>query len=563
MNDLRASSRAMTTWLGSRRAVLLAIAVALLVAAPSLCLGFVTDDHGFRAVLHAGWRPAWDLFDFQRGNAAENALLVRHGHLAWWAAPDLKIHFLRPVTGLLFAADDRVFGDAAVGYHAHSLVWLALLLAGVAALYRRVLPAPAATLGVAVFGLAAAHTEAFAWLSARHALVGGAGAAWALALYARGGRARWLGLLPLALGLAASEAALAAIPLWCALAFAREPTWRARLRECLPALAVGVVYLTAYTLLEGGTRGSGGYHDPLADPLGFVALAVVRVPILLGDAALAIPAELAFVASHAALALAGLAATGLVVLAYRATRPHPPGLGWLALGGLAALLPGVAGYPTGRVLLVPDLAFAAILGSILARGLSARRAATLFAALLALAHLVWSPLRELHEEHALGRRGQLAARVAREARALVPPGGRAILIAASDPFVFLYPHAVLSATAPGAITCWSVLSAARGRHRLTRTGEHALALEPLDHPLLDGSFDALFRAPDRPFAAGDTVDQCGGTIRVTAVQHGLPARLTIRYQRRLDDPKLTFLVWRDHHLARLEMPAIGESVELP
>jgi hypothetical protein len=370
-------------------------------------------------------------------------------------------------------------------------------------------------------------------------------------------------LIPLALGLAGSEAALGAVPLWCALAFAREPTWRGRLRECLPALALGVAYLTAYSVLGGGTRGSGGYHDPLANPLAFAELAAVRLPILLGDAALAIPAELAFVASHAALALAGLAATGVVALAYRATRPHPAGLGWLALAGVVALLPGVAGYPTGRVLLVPDLAFAAILGSILARGMAAPRPGMLLALLLAVAHLLWSPLCELHDQHALGRRGRFTERVAREVRGLVPPGGRAILVAASDPFVFLYPHAVLAGTARGAVTCWSVLSAARGRHRLTRTGEHELTLEPLDHPLLAGSFDVLFRAPDRAFIAGDTVEQCGATIRVTEVQHGLPSRLAITYQRRLDDPKLTFLVWRDRHLARLALPAIGESVELP
>lgn len=549
----------MATWLGSRRALLLAVALALIVAAPSLGLGFITDDHGFRAVLHAGVRAPWDLFAFQRGDAAENAWLIRHGHLAWWAAPDLEIHFLRPLTSLLFTADDRAFGDNALAYHLHSLAWFALLLAGVGVLYRRVLPATAATLGVAVFGLAAAHTEGFAWLSARHVLVGGAGAAWALAIYARPGRARWLGLIPLVIGLAGSEAALGAVPLWCALALSREPTWRARLRECLPAIALGVVYLTAYTMLGGGTRGSGGYHDPLADPLGFAALALVRLPILLGDAALAIPAELSFMASHAVLALVGLAAVAMVALAYRATRPH--GLGWLAVAGVAALLPGVAGYPTGRVLLVPDLAFAAILGSILARGLAAPRTGKLLAALLAVAHLVWSPLCELHDQHALGRRGRLADRVAREVHGLVPPGGRAILVAASDPFVFLYPHAVLAATAPGAVTCWSVLSAARGRHRLTRTGERELTLEPLDHPLLAGSFDELFR--DRPFAVGDTLDQCGATIRVTEVQHGLPTLLTIAYQRRLDDPKLTFLVWRDRHVARLALPAIGESVELP
>ena len=278
----------MDTWLGSRRA--LAIAIPLLIAALSLGSGFVTDDQGFRAVLHAGARAPWDLFRFQGGDVGENALMIRFGHLAWWASPDLKIHFLRPLTGLLFAADDRVFGDAALGYHVHSLAWFALLLAGVAVLYRKLLPPAAATLGVAVFGLAAAHTEAYAWLSARHVVVGGAGAAWALALYAHGGKRRWLGLVALAIGLAGSEAALGAIPIWCALVLAREPSWRARLRECAPAIALGVAYLVAYTVLGGGTRGSDGYHDPLADPIGFAGLAIVRVPILLGDAALAIPA---------------------------------------------------------------------------------------------------------------------------------------------------------------------------------------------------------------------------------------------------------------------------------
>ena len=357
------------TWLGSRQALWFAIALSLIVAALSLGGGFVTDDDGFRAVVHSGARASWDLFRFQSGDAAETAMAIRFGHLAWWAAPDLQIHFLRPLTSLLFVLDDRLFGDAAIAYHAHSLVWLALLLAGVASLYRRLLAPAAATLGVAAFGLAAAHTEAYAWISARHVVVGGAGAAWALAIYARGGRQRWLGLAALAIGMAGSEAALGAVPIWCALACAREPTWRRRLVECAPAIALGIAYLVAYTALGGGTRASGGYHDPISDPLGFCALAIVRVPILLGDAALAIPAELAFVTSHVALAIAGVVAVVVVAIAWRVAKPSEGALlGWLALGGVLAVLPGVAGYPAGRVLLVPDLAFSAILGAIIAGG---------------------------------------------------------------------------------------------------------------------------------------------------------------------------------------------------
>ena len=72
----------------------------------------------------------------------------------------------------------------------------------------------------------------------------------------------------------------------------------------------------------------------------------------------------------------------------------------------------------------------------------------------------------------------------------------------------------------------------------------------------------LFRfVPGDP--AGDTVEQCGATIRVAAVGRGLPTRLDISLRRSLDDPELGWAVWQDHHLARFTPPAVGQSVELP
>lgn len=557
----------METWLGTRRALTVAFAFPLAIAAMSLGTGFVTDDYAFRALLHSTSTHApasWDLFRFVRGDPVESAVAVRFGRLAWWAAPDLKIHFLRPLTSLLFTADDRLFGDSALGYHACSLLWFALLLAGIAALYRRILSPAAATLGLAAFGLAGAHTQAYAWIAARHVVVGGAAVAWALALYARGGRARWLGLIALAVGLTASEAALGAVPLWCALTLGdRTRSQRARVVDCMPAIILGLAYLGVYAALGCGTRGSGGYHDPLADPLGFARLAVVRLPILLGDAALGIPAELASRVSHGAFALVGAAAVAIVLLSWKATRAGGK-VGWLALGGLGALLPGVGGYPAGRVLLVPDIAFAAVIGVILARGALAPSMGRVLVVVLAVAHLVWAPVVSLHNMRLLAHRGRAADRVAREAMALTPTGSRAIIIAASDPLVFLYPRGVLAQTHPGAVTCWSVLSAARARHRLTRTRDRAFMLEIVNPPSLrEASFDTLFRAPDRPLADGDMIEQCGATIRVAAVRDGRPARIEVSYEREFEDPMLAFLIWRDNHLERFAMPAVGETVDLP
>jgi len=558
------------TVLAGKRALALAFTLSLALAVPSLGLGFISDDYAFRALLHStsSHAPAsWDLFQFQSGDPVRATALIRVGRLVWWAAPDLRIHFLRPLTSLLFAAEDRLFGDAALGYHVSSLLWFGLLLAGVAALFRRILPPTAATLGLAVFGFAAAHSEAYAWISAQHALLGGVGAAWALALYARGVRPRpVVALLVLALGLTASESALGAIPLCCALALGdgARPV-RERLVAAAPPFVLGLLYLVAYAALGGGTRASGGYHDPMTEPLTFASVAALRLPILLGNAALGIPAELAFRAPAGPLALAGIGAVAFVALAWHTTgaqREHGE-LGWLALGGLAALLPGAAGYPVGRVLVVPDLAFAAVIGAILARASSASGAGKAIAVLLGISHLACAPLLSLRAQRSLARRGRGAERVAHEVSALVPAGGRAFLVAASDPFVFLYPRGILAQTAPGMVSCWSVLSAARASHRLTRIGERRLALEPIERPLLAGSFDTLFRAPDRAFSVGDTVEQCGATLRVSALRDGLPTRLEITFQRQLDDPKLAFLIWRDQELTRLALPALGETVELP
>jgi hypothetical protein len=559
--------------LSSRFAVAIVIAIAMALAVTSIRIGALTDDHAFHAMLHApnGRAPAaYDLFRFVPGDLAGNQLRIRYGHLPWWTAPDLKIHFLRPLTSLVFAAEDTAFGGAPLAGHVLSLLFLLALLLLAASGFRRRLPPAAATLALAVFGWSAAHVEAYAWISARHALIAATFAAAALSVRSSRHR-RWLCPLFVALGLSASEAALAVVPLWVAAELGERGPRRARLLACVPVVAIGAAYLVVYAALGLGTRGSGGYHDPAADPLGFLALALVRVPLLLGDAALGIPAELAHVVPEWGLALAGLGAVGIVTLGATSgaaqsepdSAPSLQELAWLAAGGVTATVLGAAGYPAGRMLLIPDLAFAPILGVVMWRAFVARGSARLVATLLAAVHLGLAPLAVLHTIHKLVGRARATERIAARAAELSPPSGRLFLLAASDPMVFLYPRAILADEHPGAVRCWSVLSAARARHRFTRTGAQRFVLEPIERPLLDRSFDRLFRAPDRPFVVGDTVEQCGATIRVTAVERGLPSRLEVEVERALDDPNGGWVVWRDHRLERFVPPPIGESVELP
>jgi hypothetical protein len=566
----------------SRRSLGLFALLALLLALPSIAVRFCTDDYAFRALLHRGaplGRPWWDLFAFARGDGAEHELYLRAGVLPWWTAADFKLHFVRPLAGLVLALDDRLFGDAPLGYHLTSILLYVALVVAAGALYRRLLPGAAAVGALAVFTLSHAHVVAYAWIAAQHMLLGVLPATLALGAHVRaranGWRpGRWLAPVLLALGLGGSEAALGGVLFVLAYeAFGAAGTRRERLFSAAPALIFALAYALVYEWVGGGARGSGGYHDPVSDPLGFAAVAVSRVPILLGDALGGIPAELGLGdgVAPAHLALVGAAVVAFSALATWACWPRLEdaergALRWLVPGALAATVLGVSGFPGGRVLLLPDLGFAALLGVLLRHGFSRaprRPLRIACVAVLAIVHLGLAPLSALHATRRLAGHARATDTIAAELATTLPARARVFVIAASDPMVFLYPRGILAETAPGVVRCWSVLSAAHAPHRLTRTGERSFELAALGRPLLDGSFDTLFRAPGAAFAPDASIRQCGALVRVLAQVDGKPTRLAVDFMTRLDAPDLTLLEWRSGRLERFVPPAIGASVELP
>jgi hypothetical protein len=558
----------------NRRLPALLVAFALALAATSISVGFCTDDYGFRALLRARPHAFVDMFRFASGELAANQLRIATGHLPWWTAPDFRLHLVRPLTGALFAADVALFGQATLGYHLHSLAWYAALLLGAACLFRRLLAPPAAIFALAVFALRGAHVLPYAWISARHLVIGGALATWALVVHLGPGLKRRIGAaLLFALALAASEAALGGIAFaffLTVVAAEDRRGWRL-LRGLAPLLVVTVAYLAIYRLVGGGARASGAYHDPIADPAGFLGVALVRVPALLADAVLGVPVLVA--ARHPVLvALVGALAAALlaVLLAtprVRSLLPPRPSLA-LAAGGLAGVVLGASGTLGGRVLVVPDLGFAALVGTVLAaaftgerRGASVRTAGVV----LAVAHLAFGPVVSVVAIAELRRIARATEAVAASVRTAIPRGSSppVFVIAASDPFVFLYPRAVLADRAPGLVECWSVLSAAPADHEVERTGDRTLRIRSLGRPLLTG-FDALFRSPTaRPFAPGDEVRQCGATFHVEAVDDGRPTRVLVTFASSLDttpdDDGPLLLAWDGAELRRFVPPAIASA----
>jgi hypothetical protein len=152
-------------------------------------------------------------------------------------------------------------------------------------------------------------------------------------------------------------------------------------------------------------------------------------------------------------------------------------------------------------------------------------------------------------------------RIAREAE-IGAGRPRVFIVGVSDPMVTMYAGAALLAETPERLACWSVLSGSKQAHRLERTGDRELLLIPDEGPMVRGAFETLYRAPSDEFRVGDGSTSCGATFRVVAVEDGLPRRVSIHFDRPLEDPSIRILAWKDGRLTALAPPALATGVRI-
>lgn len=559
-----------------------------LLAAPSIATGFYADDYHFFNYLEERYpfSPPWyDLYRFFNGDARATRALIEQVGVPWWTDPEIKLHLVRPLASALLALERALFGDAPLPYHLVSIALYLALVAAAGKLFQRVLPGATGALALLIFAVSSAHVNPVGWISCQHLLLGALavvlGLIASLRYHDEGWRpGRYLGPLGLFVGLLSGEVALGGTGYWVAYQLAGPAPrggaggWRARLASAAPALGV-VAYFAAYKAIGGGAARTAAYVEPVSDPLGFARAAIERLPVLAGQAVAAIPSELASALPSGPFIAAGLAATAGAALLYRACLPWIPegervALRWLVPGAALALLVTVGGFPGSRLLLLPNLGFAPLLAVLILRGLrrgespgvasAARRAG---AGLLGVVHVALAPLLFLLNTRMGADIAGKVEDVARTAEIGAPPTKRVFVAAASDPMAATYPAPIVIMRSPDAISCWSVLSMAKAAHRLTRTGPSSFALAPVGRPMLTGMFETLYRSPDAPLRVGDSVRQCGATIRVAAVDGGRPTRIEIDLGAPLEDPELALLTWSDGRLRRVAPPAVGETLELP
>jgi hypothetical protein len=558
--------------LESPKAPWLVLGLTFLVTLSSIELGFYNDDHAWRGALSGNWAegPAWwDLYRF--AEPALNPMLRETGALPWWTTLEMKLHFLRPLTSASLFLDYQLFENAPLGYHLHSMAWYLALVASAGYFFRALLPAATAHLALLIFALSGAHFYPWAWVSCRHMLLAAVPCVLGLAAFVRAPRAGpVLYALGFLIGLTASETALGSLAFPLAhVAFDRTRAFGARLVRLVPALVVVSAYLVVYRAFGAGAAGGDGYLDPFHAPLAFALRAAQHVPILMGNALLTFPSELALVGAAVPLLILGLLACLLVARLWHTSRPafepsERSALPWLVVAAVLACVPSLGAFPGGRVLLLPNLGFAPLIAVLLLRGFpGARWPRKIALGFLTFVHVLAAPL--VSVANAFHNGG--IARNLEHITATADWGDarpRAFLLGVSDPMVTMYVPAVLSSMGRKRITCWSVLSGAKANHFLTRVGERELLVRPTRGAFATEPFETLFRSMREPFGVGEESRQCGATFRVTRVNaEHRPTEVRVTFDRPLEDPSLRFLVWREGRLARLPPPPPGHTLEIP
>jgi hypothetical protein len=563
---------------------------ALLLALPSLFVGFSNDDLAHRLMLEGkdpGYSEGWfGLYDFTPPDfPARRAMDL--GLFPWFTDPGLSLRFFRPLSSLSLALDHALFGRNAVLAHAQTLLWFLLLVAVASRLYRRWFTAPAALLATLVFGLSGVHAIPLSWIASRHTLIAATLGLLSLWAWARYREDRFTAGAPLALvallaGLAASESALVAVPLLAAYELGTRGLKRGLRGASLP-LGVALAYLILYACFGYGVKQSGFYVSPFETPLSYLAAAFWGVPALLAELLLGMPSIVSGMQGRSGqimfLVLGLGAAFGALCLLRSLSRALPERtrrtLLWSSLGTALGLSALVGVLVSGRVLPLPEFAAAGLGGNALwaawrlARGhepSSGRKRWWGALALVALFQLAIPVLLRLAMPSQFAHQGDVERRLAEQAD--VGPcnrGGSIYLVNGADPTLTLYAAAAVLFYTPDQAHAerWRVLSMAPQAQRLIRTSPSALELEVLGTPRQKTPFEPLFRRLDRPLRVGQNVQLPELTATVlSSAEDGLFTRVRFQFLADLDPARDCLLAWHGGKLNFVPLPEPGASVRI-
>ncbi len=568
----------------SPRAVPAVIVLALVLCLPAVGSGLFADDHMHRlmalgdgSVVESMPSRPLDLFVFSDGTASQRRLAQEEGVFGWWTADGFKLAFFRPLSSLTHTVDLLLWPDSPWLMHLHNLAWFLALLLVVHRLFRRWVPTPwVATLALALYALDDARALPVAWVAHRNALISVTLGVGALLAHDRWRRDGWrpgaaLGPALFALALLGGESAVATGAWLFAFSLTLDPARGARrLAPLVPYVVLGVAWLAVRHALGYGTHASGVYTDPLDDPLGFLLRVAEYMPVLLQSQLGAIPADI-WIGVPVALRFAVAIPLYLLFLAWLGVVAWPlkdrPEVRLFVLGMLLAAVPVCATFPAERIQIFLGIGGAGLIASMIAAAVErppARRHARVLVTALAVVHAVVGPLSLPSDARAV----TVLRTVIERADAGLPSDAGITddtFIVVRAPLEPLTGYATLARAAEGRPlpAWWNTLAITPGAVTVTRPDERTLRIAP-ELGFLSLEIEQMTRDGDLPMPVGTRVVLEKVTVEVVeTTPEGRPTAIEARFGQALPAPGLRFFHWEGLTYVPFELPAVGETVELP
>jgi len=567
--------------LASPRLPWIAAALSVVLFLPVLNVGLMMDDYLHRVTFEGGLqvvpRPNWDLFRFVGPDRAEFAKNVDFGAVPWWAPPDFKLAFFRPLAGMSHWFDYHFFPDHPEVMHAENILLFAGMVIFAGLLYRRfIATAWVAGLATLLFAWDDAHSFVVVWIANRNAILAGVFGLLALWLHDRKRRdgesaAGVLAPLALALALLSGEAALATLGYLAAYAlFLDDKAPRDRLKSLAPYAVIAAMWAIVYKARGYGTWGGGFYVDPGGEPAAFVLAVIRRLPVLLMAQFGLPPADLwpqTPDAKIGPLLVVTALLVGLGVVFARVLRKDRTGL-FFATGMLFSLIPVCATWPNDRLLLFSGFGAFGLMATFLSRAFAVagreRFHTRAVAGLMVLVHVVFAPLLLPVRARTVGT--LLHEYIESGARSLpVNHGATYVVINSPDPLVAGIAGAVHHYQDPQPVTehLRQLSTVVEGEVIVERIDEHTLSLSA-SRGFFNDSFSQVFRSPSLLFHVGDVVNVKGMRVEVMEVgAEGLPRRVQFHFDTPLDDPSMVWITWEKQAFVPFRPPGRGEKVTVP
>jgi hypothetical protein len=566
------------------------IGAALVLLATCLTSGITADDYVYQLVLSRssavkGFDQApLDMYKFVADGSA--GLLMQEGVLSWWADPEARLAFMRPLSAATHYLDHRLWPDSPLLMHLHCLFWGLLVFLALHALYRDLLsPAWVAALALFLYALDDSRCWFGSFVAARNATVATAVSIWVLVFYHRYRELNfrpgaWLAPLFLALALLCGEGSLSICGYLFAYAlFLDTGTWPRRLLRLAPYALIVLIWRIVYRALGYGVQGSGLYVDPLQDPWRFSLKFLERAPILifaqwggfwsdLRDALFVFPRV-----SQLIMATAVIFVLLMGVFFYPLVRRDRL-VCFALLGAALSLLPASATFNSDRMLswvaIGASIALARFLSLYMQDpallGLSPLLSRLSPAVVLALVvtNIIVAPLLLPSRAHG----GNALVEILDRADAGVPKDpaitGKKVVFF-NTPAVPLAGYIPVMRAVKGEPRPRSQVWLATSTTELTvqRVDAHTLRVRP-DGGFLINPGDLLLRSPRDPLKRGQRIVLGDTVIQVEEMTSDRrPAQILARFSQPLDGPDLYFVCWEEIGFIPCKPPGIGGRLRLP